>query len=60
MGLTDFGRDVKKRLIELGMTQRELAEKIGTSSQYLNAILNGRKTGEKYVPKIIQFMDEEK
>ncbi|WP_024620605.1 helix-turn-helix domain-containing protein [Metaclostridioides mangenotii] len=43
-----FGINVKKRLIELRMTQRELAKDIGVSENYLTDILSGRRSGKKY------------
>ncbi|EPR07787.1 helix-turn-helix domain-containing protein [Ruminiclostridium papyrosolvens] len=55
--LTQFGMTVKKRLIEKGMTQVLLAEKVGTSNKYLNLILYGDRTGEKYIHKIISVLE---
>lgn len=55
--LTPFGITVKKRLIEKGMTQVRLAEEVGTSNKYLNLILYGDRTGEKYIGKIITVLD---
>ena len=55
--LTPFGITVKKRLIEKGMTQVRLAEEVGTSNKYLNLILYGDRTGEKYIQKIISVLD---
>ncbi len=55
--LTPFGITVKKRLIEKGMTQVRLAEEVGTSNKYLNLILYGDRTGEKYIQKIITVLD---
>lgn len=55
--LTPFGMTVKKRLIEKGMTQVWLAEEVGTSNKYLNLILYGDRTGEKYIQKIISVLD---
>ncbi|MGI6145539.1 MAG: helix-turn-helix transcriptional regulator [Clostridia bacterium] len=52
--LTPFGVVVKKRLIDLGMTQVQLAEAIGTSKNYLNLILYGDRSGNKYIPSIIE------
>jgi transcriptional regulator with XRE-family HTH domain len=52
--LTDFGVIVKKRLIELDMTQSELASRVGTSCKYVNNILYGFRSGEKYLQAIIQ------
>ncbi|MEK8131470.1 helix-turn-helix transcriptional regulator [Paenibacillus filicis] len=51
--LTPLGAEVKKRLIDIGMTQGQLAEKIGTSDQYLNLILYGQRSGKKYLSKIM-------
>ena len=39
-----FGVKVKKRLIELNMTQRQLASEIGVNENYLTDILNGRRS----------------
>ena len=50
--LTDFGKDVKHQLIELNMTQVELAEQVGTSKQYLGKILFGERAGTMYIEKI--------
>ncbi|MCR2045180.1 helix-turn-helix domain-containing protein [Anaerosalibacter massiliensis] len=47
-----FGKKVKKQLIELEMTQRDLAKKVGVHENYLTDILNGRRSGEKYKDKI--------
>lgn len=54
---TIFGIKVKKRLIELNMTQRQLASEIGVNENYLTDILNGRRTGNKYRDSIIQRLD---
>lgn len=60
--LTPFGEKVEIRLIELGMTQKELAEKIDCGAVYLNIILHGRRSGEKYIESIINELglDEHK
>lgn len=54
--LTPIGIQIKKRIIELGITQRELAEAIGTSECYLNFILYGERTGKKYIEPIKEFL----
>ena len=41
-----FGKKVKKQLIELEMTQRDLAKKVGVHENYLTDILNGRRYSE--------------
>lgn len=43
-----FGIKVKKRLVELNMTQRQLAKDIGINENYLTDILKGRRSGRKY------------
>ncbi len=54
--LTHFGVVVKKRLIEKGMTQVQLAEMVGTSNKYLNLILYGDRSGEKYIDSIAKVL----
>ena len=50
--LTPFGKEMKLRLVELEMKQDELAELMGTSPQYINHIMYGERTGEKYIDRI--------
>ncbi len=50
--LTSFGLKVKNRLADINMTQKELAEKLGTSNAYLSMILYGERSGKKYLDKI--------
>lgn len=52
----EFGIEVKKKLIELKMTQRELAKLVGVNENYLTDILNGRRSGRKYKTKIIEIL----
>ncbi|WZL72243.1 helix-turn-helix transcriptional regulator [Clostridiaceae bacterium 35-E11] len=55
--LTVFGEIVNERLIKLNMTQRKLAEKVGTSEVYLSMILRGERSGEKYMERIIKVLN---
>ncbi len=55
--LTAFGKDVKMRLVELEMRQEELARIVGTSPQYINHIMYGERTGDKYIEKIKQTLE---
>ena len=57
--LTPFGEKVKESLIELNMTQKKLAEKVGTSNVYLSMILYGERSGEKYIDAIKEILDLE-
>lgn len=57
----EFGRLVKKRLIDKEMTQTELALALGCDRYYLNKILSGKKGGEKYkgiIRKILELETE--
>lgn len=55
--LTPFGDRVKEKLIDVNMTQRELAKKIGTSDVYLSMILYGERSGKKYIEDIKKILD---
>lgn len=55
--LTPFGVLVKKTLIEKGMTQVQLADEVGTSNKYLNLILYGDRSGDKYLLSIARVLD---
>lgn len=54
--LTAYGKEVKHKLIEMNMTQVELAEQVGTSKQYLGKILFGERAGTMYLEKIDQIL----
>ncbi|MGF7183983.1 transcriptional regulator with XRE-family HTH domain [Desulfitispora alkaliphila] len=51
---SSFGEIVNSKLIELNMTQKKLAEIIGTSEAYLSMILRGERSGKKYMEEIIR------
>jgi len=55
--LTPFGEDVKRKLIEINMTQKKLAEEIETSEVYLSLILYGERSGSKYLDKIRMILE---
>ena len=48
MAISEFGKLVKKALIDRDMSQMELAEKIGTSPRYVGHIITGVKSPGKY------------
>ena len=52
----DYGKLVKKRLIDLGMTQAELAEMIGVGRPYICRILTGDRSGKKYKADIERIL----
>lgn len=55
--LTPFGRKVKKRLIDKGMTQTELAALLGCDRPYISKILTGERSGKKYIRKIAEILE---
>lgn len=55
--LTPFGKLVTKALTDRDMTKAQLAEAVGTTPQYMSYILNGTKSGEKYLTAIIAVLD---
>lgn len=54
--LTPFGIRVKKRLIDRGMTQAELAALLGCDEPYMSRILSGERSGKKYREKIAEIL----
>lgn len=49
---------VKIRLIELNMTQKELAEALGVTRQHLNAVLHGRLPSKVLEQALEEWLDE--
>ena len=58
--ITPMGKEIKRRLVELEMSQEELATSVGCSPQYIKHIIYGERSGEKYLEQIflILGMDE--
>lgn len=54
--LTPFGRKIKKTLVDKQMTQVKLGEELGVSPKYLNLILYGERSGEKYIKQIASIL----
>ena len=53
-----LGKQIKKKLIDNDMTAAQLADALGTTPQYLNKILHGERSGEKYIEKIKQLLNK--
>ena len=53
---TPFGRLVLKALIDQEMTRAALAAEVGISPQYLSYILNGTRSGKRYIEAIAQVL----
>lgn len=46
-----------KQLIDKEMTAKQLADELGTTPQYLNKIIHGERSGEKYIEAIKSILD---
>lgn len=57
--MTAFEVDVKKRLIDKGMSHTELAERLGIKKQYLTLVLSGERKNSRYVEKIREILEIE-
>lgn len=55
--LTRFGKLVVKALADRDMTKAQLADAIGSTPQYLSYIINGTRSGEKYLPTIVAVLE---
>lgn len=55
--LTKFGVEVKKALVERGMTQAQLASEVGTSRKYLHLIMRGARPRSKYIVPIAEYLN---
>jgi len=54
----NFGVEVKKRLIDIGMKQLELAEKTGVSESYISEVLSGKRKAIDMRRKILSIIEE--
>ena len=57
--ISDFGKQIKIKLVELNMTQRALAKKVGVNENYLTDIVNGRRSGRTYRAAIMATLSIE-
>ena len=55
--LTPFGKLVVKALADQDKTKSELAAEVGVAPQYLSYILNGTRSGDKYLPAIVAALE---
>lgn len=51
------GKKIKKGLIEKELTASQLSEMVGTSPQYLNSIIHGTRSGDKYMDEICRILE---
>lgn len=52
----EFGKKVKRRLIDVGMTSRELAALLNIKPEYLSLICTGKRSGIKYRRRIMEIL----
>lgn len=55
--LTPFGKLVVKALADRDMTKAELAAEVSVAPQYLSYILNGTRSGGKYLLAIVAALE---
>lgn len=53
-----FGIEIKKRLLDIGMKQAELAEKIGVSESYISEVLSGKREAFDTRRKIVSIIED--
>lgn len=52
-----YGKRIKKRLVDLNMTQVELAQQLGISKQYMRRIISGDRSGKTYRERIEEILN---
>lgn len=52
--ITPFGKEIKKHMIDLEMSQSELARKMGVSSPYVGEILRGTRSSVNAQRKVCE------
>lgn len=55
--LTPLGKEIKRKIIDKGLSNEELARIAGTTPSYLSQILYGYRSGEKYIHVIGKVLD---
>ncbi|MED3799985.1 MULTISPECIES: transcriptional regulator [Lysinibacillus] len=55
--LTPLGKKIVKRLVDMDKTQVWLCDQLGIQKTYLNKILHGERSGQKYLAKIYDALD---
>jgi len=58
--LAPIGKIIRKRMIELDMTKKELSQLIGANYNYITYILYGERSGAKYMDRIIEVLKLDK
>ena len=56
---TAFGLEVKKAMLEKGVTQEQLEKELDIPKKMVSKIVCGETPGRKHIPKITQYLDME-
>jgi len=54
--LTPEGKVIAKKMIDLRLTQTELAARVGISQEYLSMIMYGERLGRRYIGEICKVL----
>lgn len=55
--MSEFEKDVRKALIDRGMSLSDLAHEIGISVSYIYEVLRGTRRSEEQIQKIRDYLD---
>lgn len=51
-------KEIKKKLIDLNLSQTELAKRLQIPRNRINDAIMGRREGKKYLPMIEEFLND--
>lgn len=51
------GKKIKKGLVDKDLSARQLSEMVGTTPQYMNKIIHGVRSGDKYMGDICRILE---
>lgn len=51
---TPFGKEIRKRMIDLEMEQKDLAKAVGVSSSYISDVFRGSRSGASIKKRICE------
>lgn len=54
--MSNFGKEVRKAMIDKDIKLKDLAKEIGVSISYISDILNDNRNGSKYKIKIAEYL----
>ena len=60
LGFTDEERRLRKRIIDMGVTQKEIAETIGIQRQDVTAVIRGKSRSPRYIAEVYKCLELER